>query len=267
MLLSLHLFKKFMPKKANLLRPAPLKSDYGLDAPPVIRNLIIAGLACIILGVLLRIVFAVAQPRLARIFLIVGLLSAACFLATVALMVWSSKVGKIQFREQLIDSLHLSGTETVLDVGCGRGLLLTAAARRLPAGKALGIDLWQSADQSGNNPETTLRNAQAEGVAGRVEVKTGDMRALPFEDQAIDAVVSSIAIHNIPDKAGRAQAIREIIRVLKPDGQVALVDFECTDEYIQVLHASGWMDVKLSGLQFQIFPPVRVLTGRKPSPK
>lgn len=66
-----------------------------------------------------------------------------------------------------------------MDVGCGRGLLLNAAARRLTPGKAIGIDLWQSVDQSGNRPEATLANARLEGVAGLVEVKTGDMRELP----------------------------------------------------------------------------------------
>ena len=164
-----------------------------------------------------------------------------------------------------MDSLALRGTETIVDIGCGRGLLLNAAARRLTTGKAIGIDLWQSADQSGNHPETTLANAQAEGVANRVEVKTGDMRELPFEDQTIDVVVSSLAIHNIPDKAGRAQAVREIARALKPNGQVALLDFQCTDEYIQTLRELGWQEAKLSRLLFQMFPPVRVVTGKKPA--
>ncbi len=144
-------------------------------------------------------------------------------------------------------------------------MLLVAAARRLTTGKAIGIDLWQSADQSGNHPEITLANAEAEGVADRVEVKTGDMRELPFEDQTIDVVVSSLAIHNIPEKEGRARAVGEIARVLKPGGQVALLDFQCTGEYAQTLSALGWSDVKLSGLRFQMFPPVRVVTGRKPS--
>ena len=113
--------------------------------------------------------------------------------------------------------------------------------------------------------KATLANAKAEGVANLVEVKTGDMRELPFEDQTIDVVVSSLAIHNIPDKQGRAKAIQEIARVLKPNGQVALLDFQCTDEYVQTLHELGWHEAKLSGLQFQMFPPVRVVTGKKPA--
>jgi arsenite methyltransferase len=241
------------------------KADYGIDAPPVIRNLLLAGIASIIAGVVLRFIFVSTQSLIASILLIWGLLAGASMVVTALLMIWSSKVGKLQLRERLIDSLALRGTETIIDVGCGRGLLLNAAARRLTTGKAIGIDLWQSSDQSGNNPEATLANARAEGVADFVEVKTGDMRELPFEDQTIDVVVSSLAIHNIPTKEARALAIHEIVRVLKPNGQVALLDFQCTDEYVQTLHELGWHKTKLSGLQFQMFPPVRVVTGKKPA--
>jgi len=246
-------------------KPAGKIGDYGIDAPPVIRNLIIAGTASIAAGIVLYVVLASVQSLIAVILLIGGLLAGASMIVTAALLVWSSKVGKLQLRERLIDSLALGGTETVVDVGCGRGLLLNAAARRLTTGKAIGIDLWQSADQSGNHPETTLANAEAEGVANRVEVKTGDIRELPFEDRTIDVVVSSLAIHNIPDKDGRAKALREIVRVLKPNGQVALLDFQCTDEYAQTLQSLGWHEMKVSGWQFQMFPPVRVVTGRKPA--
>ena len=93
------------------------------------------------------------------------------------------------------------------------------------------------------------------------------MRELPFEDQTFDIVVSNLAIHNIPDRDSRAQAVREIARVLKPNGQVLLCDFQCTAEYVQVLQTSGLAEVRVSGLQFQMFPPVRIVTGKKRSSK
>ncbi len=242
-----------------------MKGDYGLDAPSAIRNLVISGVASIIAGIILHAILTSTQSLIAIILLVCGLLAGASTLAAAALMIWSSKIGKLQLRERLIDSLALHGTETVLDVGCGRGLLLNAAARRLATGKAIGIDLWQTADQSGNHPETTLVNAKTEGVADLIEVKTGDMRELPFGDHTIDVVVSSLAIHNIPDKQGRAKAVQEIARVLNPGGQLALLDIHCTAEYAQTLQELGWREVKLSGKQFQMFPPVRVVTGRKPA--
>jgi ribosomal protein L11 methylase PrmA len=81
-------------------------------------------------------------------------------------MAWSSRVGKLREREQLLDRIAWRGDEAVLDVGCGRGLLLVGAAKRLRAGHATGIDLWQAEDLAGNRPEATLENARLEGVTG-----------------------------------------------------------------------------------------------------
>ena len=239
-------------------------ADYGIDAPPVIRNLIIAGLACLAAGFVLNLLIAPFQAVVAAVLLIWGLAAGLSMLVTAGLMVWSSKVGKLRERERLVDSLALRGDEIVLDVGCGHGLLLVAAARRLTTGKAIGIDLWQSQAQTGNCPEVTLANAQAEGVADRVEVRTGDMQELPFSEETIDVVVASLSIHNIPTQAGRIRAVQEIARVVKPNGQVALLDFQATADYGLALRRAGWQDVKRSGLRFSMFPPVRVVTGHKP---
>jgi SAM-dependent methyltransferase len=250
-----------------MIEPAPNSADYGIDAPPVVRTLAIAGAATLAAGLGLYLILRSIQTTAATFLLIWGLAAGLSLLATAGLMVWSSRVGKLRMREWLLDSLALRGGETVLDAGCGRGLLLNAAARRLTTGKAIGVDLWQAADQSGNSPEATLANARAEGVAERVEVKTGDMRELPLPDETIDIVVSSMAIHNIRDKEGRAQAVREIARVLKPEGRLRLLDFQCTDEYLQTLRELGWQGAERSGLMFRMFPPVRLVRGTKPAPE
>jgi len=59
--------------------------------------------------------------------------------------------GKRAIWVQLLDELGLRGDEQVLDVGCGRGAVLMLAARRLPAGRAVGADEWRRRDQSGNS--------------------------------------------------------------------------------------------------------------------
>ena len=166
-------------------------------------------------------------------------------------------------RDQLLDGLQLQGDETVLDVGCGRGLLLIGAAKRLPRGRVLGIDLWSQEDLGDNRKDATLTNARAEGVAERIEVVDGDMRKLPFADASIDAVVANLSIHNIYSRDGRREAIDEIVRVLKPGGKVALMDFEHVKEYAEDLQTAGMQDVGVSGRSFWIYPPVRIASGNK----
>lgn len=56
-------------------------------------------------------------------------------------------------------------------------------------------------------------------------IDTGDMRALPYPDQAFDVIASMTAIHNVPDREGRAQAIREMWRVIKPGGEILVSTF------------------------------------------
>ena len=189
----------------------------------------------------------------------------AVFFIQGLLMIYSSRVGKLRARDRLLDGLRLRGDERVLDVGCGRGLLLIGAAKRLPGGTAAGLDIWSQEDLSANSGAATMANARAEGVAGRVELHDGDMRAMPFDDAEFDAVVACFSIHNIYDRDGRRQAIREIVRVLKPGGQVALLDFEHTKEYAEDLRAAGLRGVRVSGLSFTTFPMARTVTGVKPA--
>jgi SAM-dependent methyltransferase len=101
----------------------------------------------------------------------------------------SSRRGKFVVWRQILDDLKMRGDEQILDVGCGRGAVLLMAASHLTTGHATGIDLWRTQDQSGNAIEATRRNAQAEGVAGRVSLDTADMTALPFAAGSFDLIL------------------------------------------------------------------------------
>lgn len=143
------------------------------------------------------------------------------------------------WRDELA-GLRLAGGERVLDLGCGRGMVLMPAARRLTGGRAVGIDLWRAQDQSGNTRERTA----AEGGTDRVELSDGDMRELPFDDGEFDLVVSSMAVHDIPGAEGRARAIAEAYRMLAPGGRLRVADFQHSAEYADL----GAVDVTVRGL-------------------
>ena len=158
--------------------------------------------------------------------------------------------GKRAIWAQVLDELGLRGDEHVLDVGCGRGAVLLLAARRLPAGRAVGADVWRRRDQSGNSRAAAERNAAAEGVADRVKLVDADARDLPFGSASFDVVVSSLAISNIREAGGRARALREAVRVLRPGGRLRIVD-DGADRYAAVLREAGCTDVTVRQLDWR----------------
>lgn len=226
------------------------RPDYGIDAPVVVRNLALAGVAGTGLWLFVTLMTRIEPTHFPLWILgIAGMARGSAVLCTFMAiwMIWESKVGKLHDRERLLQRIDWTGNEHVLDVGCGRGLILTGAARRLRSGKATGIDIWQSEDLTGNESAATLENARREGVRDLVEVQTADVRQMPFADNTFDIVVSRAVIHNIYTAAGRAGAIREIARVLKPGGQAVIEDIRHHHEYARVFAENGCTDLRRAG--------------------
>jgi len=204
------------------------KANYGIDSPYIIAGELIVG-AVLTAAVL-------AAPHLlglpARwILLAVGFFT----ISSAAGMISYSKSGKFRIRDEVLESIRWGGSETVLDTGCGFGLVLVGSARRLTTGKAVGLDIWLPKALTGNSPKRVLDNAALEGVAERVEVVAGDARKLPFPDESFDIVVSNFVLHEMQTGPERREMIREVARVLKPGGRVALVDFIFTSQCVRDL--------------------------------
>lgn len=151
--------------------------------------------------------------------------------------------------------------DTVADIGCGEGdltLLLARFAKRVTA-----IDL--SAQMLRVVQE---RSAEA-GVAGRVAVEKGDLEKLPLRADSTDAVFVSQVLHHA---ARPGQALREAARILKPGGQLILLDLarheqewvreEWADHWLgfEAKELKGWLQD--AGLQVKIF---QALEGPEPA--
>jgi ubiquinone/menaquinone biosynthesis C-methylase UbiE len=117
---------------------------------------------------------------------------------------------------EYLDAMQIAPAASVLDIGCGTGLVARAIARHSGfTGSVAGIDL------SPHLVAAATRLAAEEGVAQRVTFQRGDVRKLPFADASFDAVVAHTLISHVPDPPA---VLKEAARVLKPGGALAVFD-------------------------------------------
>jgi arsenite methyltransferase len=241
-----------------------IKPDYGIDAPGFQRSARYGGVVSVVAGRVLIEYGVMNSVAWAQGVGTAMIWAGVSFFIVGSVMYWGSRVGKLHLRNRILNSIEWRGDEQVLDVGCGHGLMLLGAAKHLESGHAVGVDIWSQVDQGNNSAEATMENARREGVAERVELKNADARELPFPDNSFDVIVSSFAIHNISGSAGRESAIREIARVLKPEGQLALADIRYTRQYERLLRSLGWQQTQRWPPSFLFLTPTRVLRAAKP---
>jgi arsenite methyltransferase len=236
-----------------------VKPNYGIDAPGVVRNMLIIGIVLIVAS------FAAPRFSIAGIFNFnkTAIITGIVLTVEALLMVLYSKYGKFPHRDRMLNMINWKGNETVLDVGTGAGLLMIGAAKHIPTGKSVGIDIWSGKDLSDNSAQTALSNAAAEGVVDRVEVRNEDICNTTFSDASFDVVLSNLCLHNIVKKADRSKACREIARILKLGGVAIISDFKYTGQYAREFRNAGVQVEKSSTWSLKTFPPLSVIKVMK----
>lgn len=243
------------------------RPDYGVDAPAVLRNFYLIGAGCLTLSAVIPQHLQIGHVDfvLRPTFVVAGLL----FLLEGFLYLHYVKRGKFKHRDRMLDLHHWSGNEQVLDVGCGRGLLLAGAARRILAlngdGKVTGIDVWSQEDMGENSETATLRNLDLEGVRSLCDVLGMPAQQMTFQSASFDLVVSNLCLHNIYDVDTRRLALNQIARVLKPGGLALISDYKLTGEYARHFASRGLVVERRWGSPFHTFPPLRIVVARKPA--
>ena len=118
-----------------------------------------------------------------------------------------------QTKQWMLDQLQLAAGQSVLDVGCGTGDDVAAAAAVVgPSGSAVGVD----------SSEAMVAEASSRhGGLPEVSFQLGDAQQLPFESDSFDACRAERVLQHVPDPD---RAVSEMARVLRPGGRLALME-------------------------------------------
>ncbi len=250
-----------MPSVLPVGRP-----DYGIDAPGVIRNLLVVGVGLLVVALFWPSLFTfVVGP--VRFELLSGAIGTgvSCSIGGVLMLVYA-KWGKFVHRDRMLALHAWQGNEYVLDVGTGRGLLMIGAAKHLSSGRATGIDIWRKQDLSGNNDHAARLNIVAEGVDDRCTLRSMPAQQMDFGANQFNVVLSNLCLHNISRREDRLLACGEVVRVLRPGGVAIISDFRHTAEYASAFKLYG-CDVVFAERDawswLTTFPPLRIVVATK----
>jgi SAM-dependent methyltransferase len=101
---------------------------------------------------------------------------------------------------------------TIVDLGCGTGDLVVAISRRLRDARIVGLD---------SSPSMLLWANRHSTADGRLRFMSGDAAVMPFADETVDMVVSTLSLHHWEDPAN---VFAEIARILQPGGVALIYD-------------------------------------------
>ena len=128
--------------------------------------------------------------------------------------VWLFGMPKAFFLNEV--SNRIRGDEVILDVGAGSGFFSLAIAKKLNTGKVICFDL----------SEELLRrlkyNAKKKGIEDKIQIIKGEASSLDINDKSVDLVVSNFVLHEV---SSPEIVLKEMVRVLKPNGWVMITDF------------------------------------------
>jgi ubiquinone/menaquinone biosynthesis C-methylase UbiE len=120
-------------------------------------------------------------------------------------------------RDIVIQKANIKTGNVVLDIGCGTGFLTLGVANAVGKnGKVIGVDISKEMMEKA---EENLSKARVSNL----EFRVGDAESIPLEDNSVDAVVGNMVLHHCPNPES---AVKEMVRVLKPNGSLVLADME-----------------------------------------
>lgn len=146
-------------------------------------------------------------------------------------VMFSQNGGKFQEKiyNLIIQNLGDPGEGRVLDIGSGNGVLAISLALRYPNAKVLGMDYW--GEDWEYSQSVCEKNASIAGVHSRVHFQKGDAAQLDFPSDHFDGAISNLTFHEVRSVPDKKQVLQEALRVIKPGGHFAFVDYFYEEKY------------------------------------
>jgi len=142
----------------------------------------------------------------------------------------------IVWRRFATNKMHFFKTNRYLDVACGTGDLSIAAALEHPQINVVGIDFVREMVQAGKS------KIEKRNMTGKVRLMLGDALHIPFNDNTFDVTGIAFGIRNIPN---REQALKEMLRVTIPGGQIMVLEMTFIQNRFFKLLYSAYLDYLL----------------------
>lgn len=182
------------------------------------------------------------------------------------------------FKNTLIEQANILSGHRVLDFGCGTGTLTIMAKTKSPESIIIGIDV----------DEKIIDIAKKKIALQRldIEIDKYDGNAMPYENESFDKVISSLVFHHLIGEQ-KGNTLKEIYRILKPNGEIHIADFgrprnrmmKLISYFLQLLEpitdnikglipnylkAAGFIDVGENKYFNTIFGTLSLYNARKP---
>ena len=120
------------------------------------------------------------------------------------------------FKDALLQQASIRDGQRVLDLGCGTGTLAVMVKRAHRSAQVFGLDA---------DPEALrLARMKLEEAGIAVQVDQGRASALPYRAESFDRILSSLFFHHLPSES-KLEAMREVLRVLRPGGEFHVADW------------------------------------------
>jgi SAM-dependent methyltransferase len=193
------------------------------------KNLVILGFCALGVGALIFIPFGTLYRLIVTILFVVILVS--FLFPFYAYAMFSQKGGRVQEKvyNLIIQSLGEGVKGKILDIGSGNGVLAVKLAQQHPEIEVTGIDYWGKDWEY--SKEVCDKNARIVNVENRVHFQKGDAAALEFVTNSFDGAISNLTFHEVKSVTDKRAVVQEALRVVKPGGSFAFVDYFYADKY------------------------------------